>query len=118
MYGDSTEDFSWTVWLFVLAQLFHGAGAAPLFTLGVTYIDENVSKKMSSIYLGEYLVAELVKELVLIGKVNLQWHGSHLQPINSAERKMKHLRNNQSAINSAKTKRTHLLPFERHTHTT
>lgn len=49
----ATEDYSWTVWLFVLAQLFHGAGAAPLFTLGVTYIDENVSKKMSSIYLGK-----------------------------------------------------------------
>lgn len=55
MHSDSAEDFSWTVWLFVLAQLFHGAGAAPLFTLGVTYIDENVSKKMSSIYLGECL---------------------------------------------------------------
>lgn len=49
----AAEDYSWTVWLFVLAQLFHGAGAAPLFTLGVTYIDENVSKKMSSIYLGK-----------------------------------------------------------------
>jgi hypothetical protein len=28
-------------------------GASPLYTLGVTYIDENVSKKMSSVYLGE-----------------------------------------------------------------
>lgn len=55
VHSDSAEDFSWTVWLFVLAQLFHGAGAAPLFTLGVTYIDENVSKKMSSIYLGKCL---------------------------------------------------------------
>ncbi|XP_046412309.1 solute carrier organic anion transporter family member 4A1 isoform X1 [Neodiprion virginianus] len=40
--------------IFLLAQLLHGAGAAPLFTLGVTYIDENVSKKMSSVYLGIY----------------------------------------------------------------
>lgn len=48
------EDYSWTVYLFILAQLLHGVGAAPLFTLGVTYIDENVSKKMSSIYLGEF----------------------------------------------------------------
>jgi solute carrier organic anion transporter family, member 4A len=39
--------------IFVFAQLLHGAGATPLFTLGVTYIDENVSKKMSSVYLGE-----------------------------------------------------------------
>lgn len=53
MGGENTENLSWNVWFFFLAQLLHGAGAAPLFTLGVTYIDENVSKKMSSVYLGE-----------------------------------------------------------------
>jgi len=47
------ESLTWTVWLFLAAQLLHGAGASPLFTLGVTYIDENVSKKMSSVYLGK-----------------------------------------------------------------
>lgn len=47
------ENLSWNVWFFFLAQLLHGAGAAPLFTLGVTFIDENVSKKMSSVYLGK-----------------------------------------------------------------
>lgn len=50
----SDDDLSWNVWFFFLAQLLHGAGAAPLFTLGVTFIDENVSKKMSSVYLGKY----------------------------------------------------------------
>lgn len=50
----SGDDLSWNVWFFFLAQLLHGAGAAPLFTLGVTFIDENVSKKMSSVYLGGY----------------------------------------------------------------
>ncbi|XP_020709154.2 solute carrier organic anion transporter family member 4A1 [Athalia rosae] len=40
--------------IFLIAQLLHGAGAAPLYTLGVTYLDENVSKKMSSVYLGIY----------------------------------------------------------------
>lgn len=49
------ENLSWNVWLFFLAQLLHGGGASPLFTLGVTYIDENVSKKMSSVYLGKYI---------------------------------------------------------------
>ena len=39
--------------MFLVAQLLHGAGAAPFFTLGVTYLDENVSKKMSSVYLGK-----------------------------------------------------------------
>ncbi|XP_061388194.1 solute carrier organic anion transporter family member 4A1 [Musca vetustissima] len=51
---DGGDNLSWTVWLFFAAQLLHGAGASPLFTLGVTYIDENVSKKMSSVYLGTY----------------------------------------------------------------
>ncbi|XP_030241130.1 solute carrier organic anion transporter family member 4A1 [Drosophila navojoa] len=47
------ESLTWTVWLFFAAQLLHGAGASPLFTLGVTYLDENVSTKMSSVYLGK-----------------------------------------------------------------
>ncbi|CAD6997102.1 unnamed protein product [Ceratitis capitata] len=54
------ENLSWTVWLFFLAQLLHGAGASPLFTLGVTYIDENVSKKMSSVYLGIYYTMAII----------------------------------------------------------
>lgn len=49
----ASENLTWTVWFFFAAQLLHGAGASPLFTLGVTYIDENVSKKMSSVYLGK-----------------------------------------------------------------
>lgn len=58
--ADSAEDvdvgdnLTWTVWLFFAAQLLHGAGASPLFTLGVTYLDENVSTKMSSVYLGKF----------------------------------------------------------------
>ncbi|XP_061708271.1 solute carrier organic anion transporter family member 4A1 [Cydia pomonella] len=54
------EGGSWAVAIFVLAQLLHGAGATPLFTLGVTYIDENVSKKMSSVYLGVYYTMAVV----------------------------------------------------------
>lgn len=48
------DNLTWTVWLFFAAQLLHGAGASPLFTLGVTYLDENVSTKMSSVYLGKF----------------------------------------------------------------
>ncbi|XP_036321065.1 solute carrier organic anion transporter family member 4A1 [Rhagoletis pomonella] len=54
------ENLTWTVWLFFLAQLLHGSGASPLFTLGVTYIDENVSKKMSSVYLGIYYTMAII----------------------------------------------------------
>lgn len=51
---DVEDNLTWTVWLFFAAQLLHGAGASPLFTLGVTYLDENVSTKMSSVYLGKF----------------------------------------------------------------
>lgn len=40
-------------YVFFLGQLLHGAGAAPFYTLGCTYLDENVPTKMSSVYLGE-----------------------------------------------------------------
>ncbi|XP_030377151.1 solute carrier organic anion transporter family member 4A1 [Scaptodrosophila lebanonensis] len=58
--GVLSENLTWTVWFFFAAQLLHGAGASPLFTLGVTYIDENVSKKMSSVYLGFYYTMAII----------------------------------------------------------
>ena len=36
------------------ANLLHGAGSTPLYTLGVTYIDENVGAKDSAFYLGMF----------------------------------------------------------------
>lgn len=46
--------------IFLVAQLLHGAGSAPFYTLGVTYVDENVSKKMSSVYLGIYYTMAII----------------------------------------------------------
>ncbi|XP_076361815.1 organic anion transporting polypeptide 26F isoform X2 [Tachypleus tridentatus] len=43
-------------YVFFLGQLLHGAGASPFYTLGCTYLDENVSTKMSSVYLGYYTI--------------------------------------------------------------
>jgi organic anion transporter 4A len=40
-------------YVLILAQLMHGVGAAPLYTLGVTFLDENLKQKMSSVYLGK-----------------------------------------------------------------
>ncbi|XP_054750679.1 solute carrier organic anion transporter family member 4A1-like isoform X2 [Lytechinus pictus] len=40
--------------VFILAQVFHGIGASPLYTLGVTYIDENVSSANSGLYIGVF----------------------------------------------------------------
>ncbi|XP_022104541.1 solute carrier organic anion transporter family member 4A1-like [Acanthaster planci] len=47
-------------WMFVFAQFLHGLGAAPLYTLGVTYIDENVKPKMTSLYIGIFNAASLL----------------------------------------------------------
>ncbi len=51
------ENTSNTGYLFMLClgQFIMGAGAAPLYTLGLTYLDENVNPKMSPIYLGGFL---------------------------------------------------------------
>ncbi|XP_038051922.1 solute carrier organic anion transporter family member 4A1-like [Patiria miniata] len=48
--GDSS--LSNYFWMFVAAQALHGIGASPLFTLGVTYLDENVRPASLSIYIG------------------------------------------------------------------
>ncbi|ODM99427.1 Solute carrier organic anion transporter family member 1C1 [Orchesella cincta] len=38
--------------LFMLAQLLLGCGGSPLFTLGITYVDDHVPAESSSIYIG------------------------------------------------------------------
>ncbi|XP_077868619.1 solute carrier organic anion transporter family member 4A1-like [Saccoglossus kowalevskii] len=49
---ESSSNLSLYLGVFIVAQLLHGFGACPLYTLGVTYIDENVPTKMSSVYVG------------------------------------------------------------------
>uniref|UniRef100_A0A1I7WUU2 MFS domain-containing protein n=1 Tax=Heterorhabditis bacteriophora TaxID=37862 RepID=A0A1I7WUU2_HETBA len=39
--------------LFVLGQTLHGFGSTPLFSIGTTFLDENVSQKASPVYLGK-----------------------------------------------------------------
>ncbi|CAI5456009.1 unnamed protein product [Caenorhabditis angaria] len=38
--------------IFCLAHFLHGIGATPLFTIGVSYIDENVGSALSSLFVG------------------------------------------------------------------
>uniref|UniRef100_A0A1I7XVR3 Solute carrier organic anion transporter family member n=1 Tax=Heterorhabditis bacteriophora TaxID=37862 RepID=A0A1I7XVR3_HETBA len=40
------------VFLFCMAHFLHGIGATPLFTIGVSYIDENVGPALSSLFVG------------------------------------------------------------------
>jgi organic anion transporter 4A len=51
--GKPTEEsLAYYKWVFYLAQFLIGMGATPLYTLAVTYMDENVLAKSSSVYLG------------------------------------------------------------------
>ncbi|GFS36930.1 solute carrier organic anion transporter family member 4A1 [Trichonephila inaurata madagascariensis] len=47
-------------YVFFIGQFLHGVGAVPLYTLGCTYIDENVPTKMSSMYLGIFYTMAIV----------------------------------------------------------
>ena len=52
-HKDSLSNYKY---IFFLGQLLHGAGASPLYTLGVTYLDENLPVRSSSMYIGKYQV--------------------------------------------------------------
>ncbi|KRY89697.1 Solute carrier organic anion transporter family member 4A1 [Trichinella pseudospiralis] len=46
--------------MFGLAHLLHGIGSTPLFTLGVSYIDENVKPVMSSFYIAIFYTCVII----------------------------------------------------------
>ena len=46
--------------LFVLGMVLAGAGATPMYALGVPYIDENVKKKVLPMYVGAFTASGIV----------------------------------------------------------
>ncbi|XP_040315791.1 solute carrier organic anion transporter family member 4A1 isoform X1 [Herpailurus yagouaroundi] len=46
--------------VFMLGQFLHGAGATPLYTLGVTYLDENVKSSHSPVYIAIFYTAAIL----------------------------------------------------------
>ncbi|XP_045430962.1 solute carrier organic anion transporter family member 4A1 isoform X2 [Pipistrellus kuhlii] len=46
--------------VFMLGQFLHGAGATPLYTLGVTYLDENVKSSSSPVYIAIFYTAAIL----------------------------------------------------------
>lgn len=50
-----TETTNMMYVLVIVAQVIIGAGATPIQPLGVSYIDDHVRKRDSSLYIGEYL---------------------------------------------------------------
>ncbi|XP_053572040.1 solute carrier organic anion transporter family member 4A1 [Bombina bombina] len=47
-------------YVFMLGQFLHGIGATPLYTLGVTYLDENVKLSYSPVYIGIFYTAAII----------------------------------------------------------
>ncbi|XP_042606519.1 solute carrier organic anion transporter family member 4A1 [Cyprinus carpio] len=47
-------------YVFMLGQFLHGVGATPLYTLGVTYLDENVKSNYAPVYIGIFYTAAIV----------------------------------------------------------
>ncbi|KAM6982924.1 LOW QUALITY PROTEIN: solute carrier organic anion transporter family member 4A1 [Tautogolabrus adspersus] len=46
--------------VFMLGQFLHGMGATPLYTLGVTYLDENVKSNYAPVYIGIFYTAAIL----------------------------------------------------------
>ncbi|CAD5121283.1 DgyrCDS9814 [Dimorphilus gyrociliatus] len=63
-------------YLFYFANFLHGVGAAPLFTLGVTYLDENLTVEKSSMYMGIFYSTSLLGPAIgyLLGGHFLSYH--------------------------------------------
>ncbi|VDM24935.1 unnamed protein product [Toxocara canis] len=60
------------IWFYILlaSQLLIGVGAAPLFTLGISYMDENVSQNSVALYLG------MSQNLSISGTSDPRWYGA------------------------------------------
>ena len=62
--------------MFILGQLLHGFGAAPLITLGTTFLDESVSLKSSPAYIGIFQTFFLIGPAIgfVLGGQLLSFH--------------------------------------------
>ncbi|XP_043840390.1 solute carrier organic anion transporter family member 4A1 [Dromiciops gliroides] len=57
---ESTSSLSNYRFVFMLGQFLHGIGATPLYTLGVTYLDENVKSNYSPVYIAIFYTAAIL----------------------------------------------------------
>ncbi|XP_058859972.1 solute carrier organic anion transporter family member 4A1-like isoform X1 [Acipenser ruthenus] len=57
---ESTSSLSNYMYVFMLGQFLHGIGATPLYTLGVTYLDENVKSSYAPVYIGIFYTSAII----------------------------------------------------------
>ena len=48
------NDMRYNMYILLFGQVLMGLGATPLYTLGLAYIEDSVSKNKAPIYLGEF----------------------------------------------------------------
>ncbi|XP_033009587.1 solute carrier organic anion transporter family member 4A1 [Lacerta agilis] len=58
--SESVSSLSSYRFVFMLGQFLHGIGATPLYTLGVTYLDENVKSNYSPVYIAIFYTAAIL----------------------------------------------------------
>ncbi|XP_024895639.1 solute carrier organic anion transporter family member 4A1, partial [Pteropus alecto] len=58
--GRSASGLSGYRLVFMLGQFLHGVGATPLYTLGVTFLDENVKSSCSPVYIATFYTAAIL----------------------------------------------------------
>jgi len=67
-----TSRLSGFMFMMAVAQMMHGAGATPIYTLAVTYLDDILKPKVTPLYLGTSLVqtsrvgANLLSEFIIV----------------------------------------------------
>uniref|UniRef100_A0A8C6U2K4 Solute carrier organic anion transporter family member n=1 Tax=Neogobius melanostomus TaxID=47308 RepID=A0A8C6U2K4_9GOBI len=56
----NSDGLSGYFYVFVLAQLLHGVGSTPLYTLGFTFLDENIKPNNAPVFMGVFYTASAV----------------------------------------------------------
>lgn len=51
-------------YVFIFAQILHGIGATPIYTLGITFLDESIPQAASPVYLGFFYALSILGPVI------------------------------------------------------